>query len=185
MKPYDDQVEELARAFSIKLKEELGVTKVEEIVNANELENLNNPGDASSICHSHDACDANQIMLDAFQKIYSRPPFFIIDNKDISEELRDQDTKIIDDAWTMASVKKFYLPADKNDFLIRADVYIGGYISESGLALIADIRKYGLARDWNRSAMLKDFIKNYSKEKLSSEILLDWALSILKQEKGR
>ena len=53
--------------------------------------NLNEPH--SDICHSHDFCDANQVMLHAFERVFQR-----------AASLSDSDSRFINDAWVMAKV---------------------------------------------------------------------------------
>ena len=51
----------------------------------------------SDFCASHDYCDANQSMLDAFEKVMGR------------EYNYEQDTDLVNDAWTLSKISNFYV----------------------------------------------------------------------------
>lgn len=77
---------ELSLEFSKLLKQELTPEQL------NEMKELNKSEPDNNICHSHDFCDANQIMLEAFENILHREP-----------DLNDQaDIDLINNAWSIA-----------------------------------------------------------------------------------
>jgi hypothetical protein len=83
--------EELAKKFSKLLCDEIGKFKVCRVNKRNSKETN------SQICHSHDFCDANQVMIDAAE---------------LSEaELNDIDNlwEHFGEAWTLAKQNQFYL----------------------------------------------------------------------------
>ena len=184
MKPYDDQLEELARAFSTALQKDLGLEKVEAIVNANELKNMINKEGDERFCHSHDHCDANMVMLEAFQKIQGRPPFFLMETDGIKQELRDQDQKMIDEAWTMASVNSFYLPFKMaNQIIEESEVYLFGHITDYGFDMLADIRKKMIGADMNKETTVRALKKDHDMTEAKAIVLVDWAFAVLVERK--
>jgi hypothetical protein len=83
----------LAKAFSEELLGYLGEDKMREVVRMNAAEA------DGRICHSHDFCDANQIMLDAMTKL----GFELDDGKDGGENNNDG----INLAWDIAKENSF------------------------------------------------------------------------------
>lgn len=84
-------VEHLAREFSRLLVLALGKKRVLRIARKNKLET------DPKVCHSHDICDANMIMLEAHQNIGLDPG----DSPD--------DVKLWNDAWSEAVRNSFFL----------------------------------------------------------------------------
>ena len=94
--------DKLAKLFSKILIEELGEEKMRETIARNKATNN------VMICHSHDFCDANMVMLEAWCKL--NPPntvdgecdgFFVDDTYDL-----------VNIAWHEAKANNFYV---KND----------------------------------------------------------------------
>lgn len=89
-------VEELARTFARKLREEIGGDKLALVV-------VRNRGtDARSGCASHDFCDSNMTMAEAFEEVFSIEP-------DVDD---DDDTDLWNEAWAMAKGADFWLTDD-------------------------------------------------------------------------
>jgi hypothetical protein len=106
----NEQTQRLAAEFCRILHEWLTPDQIAEAVffNANEK----NPG----VCHSHDHCDANQAMLDAWEVVFGkgRVPAYI--DSDRTEAEKNAELKITNDAWNMAKVDGFKLCRDRLDF---------------------------------------------------------------------
>src|SRR3990167_3393949 len=82
----------LALTFSHVLKNWLTKDEILQVIFLNEQEI------SSGICHTHDFCDANQAMIDAFIKLFNCTP----------EMQNDNDVDIINAAWEMAKKERFY-----------------------------------------------------------------------------
>lgn len=80
----------LANEFSRILTEWLGTETIAEINRLNE-------GEDKTCCHSHDFCDSNMAMNEAFLALYGR---------DISIQSQ-KDTDLVNKAWTIAKNNKF------------------------------------------------------------------------------
>lgn len=89
-------VERLAKEFSSILRSWLSKEELSKVVKDNEEEK------DSSICHSHDHCDPNQAMIDAFTKIKGKD----IDFQD------DKNMDLMNKAWDLAKKEKFYSKQD-------------------------------------------------------------------------
>ena len=63
----DPAVRALARAFARELTAMLGAGTIAEVARRNRAET--DPG----VCHSHDFCDANEAMLEAYRRVFGRP----------------------------------------------------------------------------------------------------------------
>ena len=85
----------LARAFGEQVQT-LSVAEFREIILRNKSET--NDG----ICHSHDFCDANMLMLDAFIETFGRNPL------DGPDGMTDEDGKLWDGAWAIAKAAEFF-----------------------------------------------------------------------------
>jgi hypothetical protein len=71
-----------------------------------------------SICHSHDFCDANMAMDEAFTKVLGRQYVFFNDEEPETEKQNEIDADLINAAWSMAKANKFY--AESNERLLSA-----------------------------------------------------------------
>ena len=83
--------EELAKKFSQCLIDEIGKFKVCRVNKRNSKETN------SQICHSHDFCDANQVMIDASGI------------SDVELDSIENLWEHFSEAWTMAKTNLFYL----------------------------------------------------------------------------
>lgn len=63
----NEQIEKLAQTFSALLESEIGATNMRTVG----LRNAAQPPE-SGICASHDFCDANEVMLEAFELVFGR-----------------------------------------------------------------------------------------------------------------
>lgn len=86
--------QELARVFSRRLVETIGEDNRQAVV---ELNAQDNP----SICHSHDYCDALQVMIDACDELG-------IPTDDVTSEAF---AALTDEAWSIAKAAEFRQPA--------------------------------------------------------------------------
>lgn len=93
------KITRLAKVFSYVLAAWHTERQMKAIVKKNKEEGPN-----SLICHSHDYCDANQAMIDAFETVYGR-------NLDFTKE---DDMTMIDAAWTVAKANDFYITSYYN-----------------------------------------------------------------------
>lgn len=91
--------EQVARVFAAKLLEEIGAA------NLAEVNRLNTPEDrAAGICHSHDFCDANMVMLAAFAQCEG------ISEDDACDTATqtDEGTAHWNKAWDIAADNRFF-----------------------------------------------------------------------------
>lgn len=93
-----NQIEKLAREFSRLLSEELPEEDLEKLVELTEARNMS--GIDTDICHSHDFCDANMVMVEAYENIVGPWLNVLPDSKDMD---------LINEAWWMAQSNLFYL----------------------------------------------------------------------------
>ena len=92
-----NQPEQLARKFSQLLVESIGLTSVQEA-------NRRNQTDAyKDCCGSHDFCDANMVMLAAFEALGLKDP---LARPSVDHE---PDFTLWNEAWEIARNNKFYL----------------------------------------------------------------------------
>jgi len=90
-------VETLAKEFSKLIFEYIGKDKLLRVVELNKTE------ENDTTCHSHDFCDANVFIADAF-KIYGIDP-----ENDFGEFLQDDNCiDIWNSAWNLAKENDFY-----------------------------------------------------------------------------
>lgn len=99
-----NQIEQLAREFSLKLRHYLSDHEMSQVIS------LNTADEDPEICHSHDFCDANQIMFEAFFKVFNRSCILDADPEKEPElaAVAKKDVDSINAAWTMAKENKFY-----------------------------------------------------------------------------
>lgn len=105
MESQNQQVENLSREFSRVLNEWLTPVQMAEVIATNE----ENEGDGT--CATHDYCDANEAMAEAFEKVVGRPSTMVedVENNPELEARQDADTKLWNEAWDLAKYHKFYL----------------------------------------------------------------------------
>ena len=77
-------VEKLSIQFSEDLLTDIGYANLKKAVELNHWDKDKN------ICHTHDFCDSNMIMLGAFESVFNREP------------TTDADSFLMDQAWTEA-----------------------------------------------------------------------------------
>lgn len=91
-------VEQLAHAFARQLRDHLGEARLSHIDELNAGENESRP----SVCHSHDFCDANQFLLDAYEDLVGKEP-----------DVLDEETgELLEAAFTMARKHGFVVTAE-------------------------------------------------------------------------
>lgn len=83
----------LAKLFGEKVQWALSVTEFREAIDRNKAE-----GPQSIVCHTHDFCDANMLMLEAWEEFFGGEP-------DVSSE---EDAAIINEAWAIAKAADFF-----------------------------------------------------------------------------
>jgi hypothetical protein len=88
-----NEVALLSKEFSQILKTELSAEEMTEVVRINSLPAY------SDACASHDFCDANMVMNEAFEKVMQRE--FDFDS--------DCDTDLFNGAWSLAKTNNFYI----------------------------------------------------------------------------
>lgn len=84
---------ELAKEFSRLIREKLKPADMGKVIA------LSKSGDYTTACPTHEFCDANQVMMDAFENLAGRPYSFDDDSTD--HEITEQ-------AWTIARENDFY-----------------------------------------------------------------------------
>lgn len=85
----------LAQRFAAQLSEALTVHQMQQVNKRNGEE-----GPHSQVCHSHDFCDANMRMLDAWYDMFGGEP---------DMEGNDTDITTWNEAWAIAVAAKFFL----------------------------------------------------------------------------
>ncbi len=111
--------EQVAIKFSEVLKEWVGIKKLRAIVSRNEAEN------DSSICHSHDFCDANMAMVEAMEKM------------GLDYETNDE---LFNQAWNIAKENAFYTKKVKSKIMDEAITLIEGDLQELKADLTSAIK---------------------------------------------
>lgn len=91
-------VEQIARRFSQLLTAYIGDAKVRVAINRNKLESY------EDCCASHDFCDANMVMLEAFNQLSVKPP-----TDSTAGPEQDEAVRLWGAAWDLARENKFYL----------------------------------------------------------------------------
>lgn len=84
----------LAREFGSKVQEELSRADFRAVLELNRND--------STACHTHDFCDANMVMLEAFKVTFEREPEFLT-NPDETADLA-----LWNDAWQIAKAAEFF-----------------------------------------------------------------------------
>lgn len=84
----------LAREFGSKVQEELSRADFRAVLELNRND--------SAACHTHDFCDANMLMLDAFKVTFEREPAFLTNPQEAA------DLALWNDAWQIAKAAEFF-----------------------------------------------------------------------------
>jgi hypothetical protein len=84
----------LAREFGSKVQEELSRADFRSVLELNRND--------SAACHTHDFCDANMLMLEAFKVTFERDPVFLTNPEDVA------DLALWNDAWQIAKAAEFF-----------------------------------------------------------------------------
>lgn len=99
--------ESLARSFADHLRDHLDTKEFNEAIRLNEAD----PDSASGkVCHSHDFCDANMVMFDAFKEAIGRSMYmpWDVEAGRCKEADLQIDLDLCNEAWTIAKVNRFY-----------------------------------------------------------------------------
>ena len=102
-----EQAIQLAEVFSAILNDWLSPEEIAEINVRNDRE------ESDSFCHTHDYCDSNMAMLEAFGKVTGRSYCFYNSQEPGSFQQNVQDDLLWLEAWNMARKQKFALRAGK------------------------------------------------------------------------
>jgi hypothetical protein len=94
-----DDAPKIARQFAANLLEEIGAAKVRLAAH------LNSKQSHPDVCHSHDFCDANMTMDDAFETL----GFATFADSEDSETLTEQICTVWNAAWSIAKSAEFDL----------------------------------------------------------------------------
>jgi len=89
----------LARAFSEEVQAAFSAREFREVCDRNKSGGIY---DDDMCCATHEFCDANMLMLAAFQKAFGRNP--LPDEGEMSEA----DTTLWNDAWAVAKAAEFF-----------------------------------------------------------------------------
>lgn len=95
------EVRKLAKKFSKVLASWLSFEQMQTVIESNAENN-------DSSCASHDFCDANMAMDEAFVKVMKRSFVFFVEDDPASEKANEYDTDLINQAWSLAKANKFY-----------------------------------------------------------------------------
>jgi hypothetical protein len=87
--------QDLARTFSRLLWADLTVGQMETVIERNRVDGAN-----SGVCHSHDFCDANMVMAEAFDACCT--PVF-----NDAGEIPEATAQLWDEAWGLAKKSEF------------------------------------------------------------------------------
>jgi hypothetical protein len=87
-----NRVRVLARRFAQELRQTLTTGEMDQVLKRNA-----DPAQHAGVCASHDFCDANVCMIDAFELTEGREP----------EASSDEDTALINEAWNAARAAQF------------------------------------------------------------------------------
>lgn len=90
--------EELAHEFARVLRKHIGIRKLREVVRINRERN-------DSTCASHDYCDSNMTMLEAFENVAGRE----MDLDDDTTPRYEADNNAFNKAWSQAKHNNFYI----------------------------------------------------------------------------
>jgi hypothetical protein len=85
----------LATIFGGKVQERLTREQFREAVERNKAQA---EGWANPVCHTHDFCDANVLMLEAWAEMFGGEP----------DPASDEDAELINDAWFIAKAAEFF-----------------------------------------------------------------------------
>lgn len=94
---FEDKVDALAKKFSTILREWLTEEEMSAVIERNRAD-----GYPTNICHSHDFCDANMAMDEAFTKVMGREYDFGNENG-----TEDADLDLINAMWMQAKLADF------------------------------------------------------------------------------
>jgi hypothetical protein len=94
------EIEKLAKKFSELLRSDHTAEEMEEVIEKNREHKAN--GD-NGICATHDICDANMVMLDAFKSVTGREPSFLTDSEN------EADMPLWNKAWELAKANEFWV----------------------------------------------------------------------------
>jgi len=98
-------VESLARAFASTLLEWIGPGNLTQAIRRNRTET------SPLVCHSHDFCDANMAMEQAFYEVFERAPLMECDAAEgrCTAAESDADLDAWNEAWEMARSREFFV----------------------------------------------------------------------------
>lgn len=96
------QIETLAVEFSKVLHEWLG-SDMKEVVRINHTTQYK----GKEACASHNYCDSNMAMNEAFEKVMGRKYIFFDDDKPETEKQNEEDTNLCNAAWSLARTNQF------------------------------------------------------------------------------
>ncbi len=89
----------IANSFSRLLRQHLHLDAMKHVVILNALE------DDKSVCHTHDFCDANVHMINAFKSIMGRE----------ADSSSEEDINLINSAWDIAKYNRFGIDNNEED----------------------------------------------------------------------
>ena len=97
-------VPELAEQFCVILNGWLTPEQMNHVVDSNRIARIT--GDFG-VCHSHDFCDANQAMLDAWEWMFGKDEVPAIIEAGTGNAEQERDNKLWNAAWSLAKGKEF------------------------------------------------------------------------------
>lgn len=98
----DSQINKIAIEFANVLKEWLTPEQITEVIKVNSIP------ENKTCCATHDFCDSNMAMDEAFTKVMGREFVFYNDELPESEKQNGIDTNAFNTAWDIAKGNNFY-----------------------------------------------------------------------------
>jgi hypothetical protein len=150
----------LAQKFSKVLREWLTPEQMLDVVR------LNKDEADKGICHSHDYCDANEAMNEAFKYFMGRDCYLPGDAEEVGEKAVDEDMAAWNAAWEIAKRSGFSTGADasadseEEDITDIANAFYGEAFNSGGNIWLAKFT----ARDGRLIVVSADCICDYASE---------------------
>lgn len=115
----DADINNVAKEFSRVLYQWLGIEKMNAVVESN---------DKQEGCATHEHCDSNMAMNEAFVRILDRTFTFASDNTgDERDKQNTRDTNLFNAAWSLAIENKFYPEESVKAIGVENDIVVYDY----------------------------------------------------------
>jgi hypothetical protein len=142
----------IAIRFSAVLKEWLTADEMKELIilNKSELD--------PSICSSHEFCDANEAMNEAFTAVMKRDLIFFDELIPATEKQNSADMELLNGAWAIAKANNFYYTTDFNDWENEITELIESMleISRSDAQGFVEVNEFYIMQSWSKGLTAKE-----------------------------